>query len=131
MVLLCDIYSKHCYMANFSSLINTQGNLLSSLLRLKLLAGNSVIPILSAIHKKYINANWNALKPKHIIHQINGILELEAQIEMLRETQRKYNGILRLSSALTAQLTAAGHTQRALGEAFAELAQKSPELQNQ
>ncbi|KAL4717364.1 hypothetical protein ACJJTC_017251 [Scirpophaga incertulas] len=33
--------------------------------------------------------------------------ELEAQIEMLRETQRKYNGILRLSSALTAQLTAA------------------------
>lgn len=59
------------------------------------------------------------------------VIELEAQIEMLRETQRKYNGVLRLSTALTAQLTAAGHTQRALGEAFAELAQKSPELQNQ
>ncbi|XP_041983102.1 arfaptin-2 [Aricia agestis] len=57
--------------------------------------------------------------------------ELEAQIEMLRETQRKYTGVLRLSSALTAQLTAAAATQRALGEAFAELAQKSPELQHQ
>lgn len=57
--------------------------------------------------------------------------ELEAQIEMLRETQRKYNGVLRLSGALTQQLAAAAHTQRALGEAFAELAQKSPELQNQ
>lgn len=50
---------------------------------------------------------------------------------MLRETQRKYNGVLRLSGALTQQLAAAAHTQRALGEAFAELAQKSPELQNQ
>lgn len=57
--------------------------------------------------------------------------ELEAQIEILRETQRKYNGLLRLSSQLTAQLAAAGASQRALGEAFAELAQKSPELQNQ
>lgn len=57
--------------------------------------------------------------------------ELEAQIEMLRETQRKYNGVLRLAAALTQQLGAAAHTQRALGEAFAELAQKSPELQNQ
>lgn len=57
--------------------------------------------------------------------------ELEAQIEILRETQRKYNGLLRLSSQLTAQLSAAGASQRALGEAFAELAQKSPELQNQ
>lgn len=50
---------------------------------------------------------------------------------MLRETQRKYNGLLRLSSQLTAQLASAGASQRALGEAFAELAQKSPELQNQ
>lgn len=59
------------------------------------------------------------------------VAELEAQIEALRETQRKYNGVLRLAGALTAQLGAAAHTQRALGEAFAELAQKSPELQNQ
>ncbi|KAF9819638.1 hypothetical protein SFRURICE_005591, partial [Spodoptera frugiperda] len=57
--------------------------------------------------------------------------ELEAQIEMLRETQRKYAGVLRLSGALTAQLAAAAGTQRALGECFAELAQKSPELQTQ
>lgn len=63
--------------------------------------------------------------------QISSITELEAQIEMLRETQRKYNGVLRLSGALTQQLAGAAHTQRALGEAFAELAQKSPELQNQ
>lgn len=58
-------------------------------------------------------------------------IDLEAKIETLRETQRKYNGILRLSSALASQLTAAAHTQRALGDAFADLAQKSPELQNQ
>ncbi|CAG9135769.1 unnamed protein product [Plutella xylostella] len=57
--------------------------------------------------------------------------ELEAQIEMLRETQRKYSGILRLSLALAAQLAAAAGTQRALGEAFAELAQREPELQQQ
>ncbi|CAK1545799.1 unnamed protein product [Leptosia nina] len=57
--------------------------------------------------------------------------ELEAQIEMLRETQRKYLNVLRLSTALAAQLSAAAYTQRALGEAFAELAQKSPELQTQ
>ncbi|XP_013165928.1 PREDICTED: arfaptin-2 [Papilio xuthus] len=57
--------------------------------------------------------------------------DLEAKIESLRETQRKYNGVLRLSSALAAQLGAAQHTQRALGDAFADLAQKSPELQNQ
>lgn len=59
------------------------------------------------------------------------IVDLEAKIESLRETQRKYNGVLRLSSALAAQLGAAQHTQRALGDAFADLAQKSPELQNQ
>ncbi|KAJ0172424.1 hypothetical protein K1T71_012397 [Dendrolimus kikuchii] len=40
--------------------------------------------------------------------------ELEAQIEMLRETQRKYNGVLRLSAALAAQLAAAAHTQLTL-----------------
>ncbi|XP_050682027.1 arfaptin-2 isoform X1 [Leptidea sinapis] len=57
--------------------------------------------------------------------------ELEAQIEMLRETQRKYSNILRLSTLLATQLSAAATTQRALGEGFAELAQKSPELQNQ
>ncbi|CAG4988749.1 unnamed protein product [Colias eurytheme] len=57
--------------------------------------------------------------------------ELEAQIEALRETQRKYVHVLRLSGALAAQLAQAAATQRALGEAFADLAQKSPELQNQ
>lgn len=47
---------------------------------------------------------------------------------MLRETQRKYNGVLRLTVALTQQLAAAAQTQRQLGDAFAELAQRSPEL---
>ncbi|GBP70166.1 Arfaptin-1 [Eumeta japonica] len=57
--------------------------------------------------------------------------ELEAQIEMLRETQRKYAWVLRLSTQLANQLTAALSTQRGLGEAFAELAQRSPELQQE
>ncbi|CAG4990949.1 unnamed protein product [Parnassius apollo] len=57
--------------------------------------------------------------------------ELEVKIEALRETQRRYNGVLRLTTALAAQMTAASHTQRALADAFADLAQKSPELQNQ
>ncbi|NXX49869.1 ARFP2 protein, partial [Tricholaema leucomelas] len=58
-------------------------------------------------------------------------LELEAQIELLRETKRKYEGILQLARALTAHLCGLLQTQRALGEAFADLSQKSPELQEE
>ncbi|KAF2879185.1 hypothetical protein ILUMI_26985 [Ignelater luminosus] len=57
--------------------------------------------------------------------------ELEAQIEQLRETQRKYSNILRLSRALTSHFYHVVQTQHALGEAFSELAQKSPELQEE
>lgn len=57
--------------------------------------------------------------------------ELEAQIEQLRETQRKYSNILRLSRALTSHFYHVVTTQHALGEAFADLAQKSPELQEE
>ena len=56
-------------------------------------------------------------------------LQLEAQIEVLRDTQRKYENILKLSRALTNHFFQVVQTQRSLGDAFSELAQKSPELQ--
>lgn len=57
--------------------------------------------------------------------------ELEAQIETLRETQRKYGNILRLARALTSHFYHVIQTQSALGECFGELAHKSPELQEE
>uniref|UniRef100_A0A8C5T6L3 ADP ribosylation factor interacting protein 2 n=1 Tax=Malurus cyaneus samueli TaxID=2593467 RepID=A0A8C5T6L3_9PASS len=56
-------------------------------------------------------------------------LELETQIELLRETKRKYESVLHLARALTAHLYSLVQTQHALGDAFADLSQKSPELQ--
>ncbi|XP_077984477.1 arfaptin-2-like isoform X2 [Glandiceps talaboti] len=58
-------------------------------------------------------------------------LQLEAQIEVLRDTQRKYANILRLSRALTNHFYQVVQTQRALGDAFTDLAVKSPELQDE
>ncbi|XP_059819496.1 arfaptin-2-like isoform X3 [Hypanus sabinus] len=58
-------------------------------------------------------------------------LELEAQIEVLRDTKRKYENVLRLSRALTTHFYSLVQTQRALGEAFSDLSQKSPELQEE
>ena len=58
-------------------------------------------------------------------------LELEAQIEALRDTQRKYANILRLARALTNHFYHVVQTQRALGDAFSEMSQKSPELQEE
>ncbi|CAD7093425.1 unnamed protein product [Hermetia illucens] len=57
--------------------------------------------------------------------------ELEAQIEQLRETQRKYLSILRLTRALSSHFHHVVVTQHALAEAFSDLAQKSPELQEE
>uniref|UniRef100_A0A0A9Z841 Arfaptin-2 n=1 Tax=Lygus hesperus TaxID=30085 RepID=A0A0A9Z841_LYGHE len=57
--------------------------------------------------------------------------ELERQIELLRDTQRKYSNILRLSRALASHFYHVVQTQHALGEAFSDLAQKSPELQEE
>ncbi|XP_059488589.1 arfaptin-2 isoform X2 [Neocloeon triangulifer] len=57
--------------------------------------------------------------------------ELETQIEQLRDTQRKYANILRLARALSSHFHHVVQTQHALGEAFSELAQKSPELQEE
>uniref|UniRef100_UPI00398EBD4C arfaptin-2-like n=1 Tax=Pristiophorus japonicus TaxID=55135 RepID=UPI00398EBD4C len=58
-------------------------------------------------------------------------LELEAQIELLRDTKRKYENVLRLARALTNHFYNMVQTQRALGEAFSDLSQKSPELQEE
>lgn len=55
-------------------------------------------------------------------------LELEAQIELLRDTKRKYGSVLRLARALTNHFYNMVQTQHALGDAFADLSQKSPEL---
>lgn len=58
-------------------------------------------------------------------------LELDGKIERLRDTQRKYANILRLSRMLTQHYYSVVQTQRALGDSFSELAQKSPELQEE
>lgn len=55
-------------------------------------------------------------------------LELEAQIEILRDNKKKYENILRLAQTLSTQLYQMVHTQRQLGDAFADLSLKSLEL---
>lgn len=57
--------------------------------------------------------------------------ELEAQIEQLRDTQRKYLQVLRLTRALHSHFHHVVQTQHCLAEAFSDLAQKSPELQEE
>ncbi|XP_056592220.1 arfaptin-2b isoform X1 [Triplophysa dalaica] len=58
-------------------------------------------------------------------------LELEAQIEVLRETKRKYESVLHLARALTNHFYSMVQTQNALGDTFADLSQKSPELRDE
>lgn len=58
-------------------------------------------------------------------------LELETQIETLKDMQRKYANILRLARTLTNNFSQVVQTQRALGEAFAEQSQRNPELQEE
>lgn len=57
--------------------------------------------------------------------------ELEAQIEHLRDTQKKYLQILRLTRAFNSHFHHVVQTQHCLSEAFSDLAQKSPELQEE
>nr|CAG4638635.1 EOG090X0AQE [Cyclestheria hislopi] len=57
--------------------------------------------------------------------------ELEAQIEHLRDMQRKYFHILKLARALASHFQNVVIVQQGMGEAFADLAQKSPELQSE
>lgn len=56
-------------------------------------------------------------------------LELEAHIEVLRDTKSKYENILRLANALINHFQSMVQTQQALGDTFTDLSQKSPELQ--
>uniref|UniRef100_A0A3B3ZCF6 AH domain-containing protein n=1 Tax=Periophthalmus magnuspinnatus TaxID=409849 RepID=A0A3B3ZCF6_9GOBI len=58
-------------------------------------------------------------------------LELEAQIEVLRDTKRKYENVLRLARGLTNHFYNMVQTQHALGDTFADLSQKSPELRDE
>ncbi|KAF3847474.1 hypothetical protein F7725_020502 [Dissostichus mawsoni] len=58
-------------------------------------------------------------------------LELEAQIDVLRDTKSKYETILRLTTALTTHFQSMVETQQALGDTFSDLSQKSPELQDE
>ncbi|XP_077398127.1 arfaptin-2-like isoform X3 [Festucalex cinctus] len=57
--------------------------------------------------------------------------ELEAQIDLLRDTKSKYENILRLATALTNHFQSMVQTQQALGDTFTDLSQKSPELQDE
>ncbi|XP_039221520.1 arfaptin-1 isoform X3 [Crotalus tigris] len=54
--------------------------------------------------------------------------ELEAQIEILRENKKKYENVLKLAQTLSTQLSQMVHTQRQLGDVFADLSLKSLEL---
>jgi hypothetical protein len=54
--------------------------------------------------------------------------ELEATINHLRELKKKYENILGLSNSLSLYFTNIVTTQRQLGDSFADLATKSPEL---
>ena len=58
-------------------------------------------------------------------------LDLEGQIESLRDTQRKYANILHLARALSNHFYHVVQTQRSLGDTFASMSQKSPELQEE
>ncbi|XP_061100955.1 arfaptin-1 isoform X1 [Conger conger] len=55
-------------------------------------------------------------------------LELEAQIEILRDNKRKYEHVVKLAQTLANQLFQMIQTQRQLGDAFADLSLKSLEL---
>ena len=55
-------------------------------------------------------------------------LELESQIEVLRDNKRRYEHVVKLAQTLSTQLAQMMHTQKALGDAFADLSLKSPEL---
>lgn len=57
--------------------------------------------------------------------------ELESQVALLRDTQKKYLSILRLSKQLTQQLSSMLQTQRSLGDCFSDLGLKTPDLHDE
>ncbi|XP_037069980.1 arfaptin-2-like [Pollicipes pollicipes] len=58
-------------------------------------------------------------------------VELDAQIERLRETQKEYLNVLKLARALSSHFCNMLNTQLQLSEQFTELGQHSPELQDE
>jgi len=57
--------------------------------------------------------------------------ELEKRITVLRETQQRYQNLLKLARQFQNQFTSMMNTQKLLSESFAELSMKSPELQDE
>jgi DNA-binding transcriptional regulator GbsR (MarR family) len=57
--------------------------------------------------------------------------ELESQVAVLKETQKKYLNILRLAKQLAQQFSAMLLTQRSLGDAFSDLGLKTPDLHDE
>lgn len=57
--------------------------------------------------------------------------ELEKHIQSLRETQLRYNNLLKLAKQFSLQFQNILVTQKLLGEAFTELSVKSPDLQEE
>lgn len=55
-------------------------------------------------------------------------VELEAQIDILRDNKKKYQHVIRLAQTLASQLSQMMQTQKQLGDAFSDLSLKSPEL---
>ncbi|XP_077460616.1 arfaptin-1-like isoform X2 [Stigmatopora argus] len=55
-------------------------------------------------------------------------LDLEGRIEVLRDNKRKYQNLIKLAQTLAAQLAPVLRTQKQLGDAFADLSLKTPEL---
>ncbi|XP_051561004.1 arfaptin-1 isoform X1 [Myxocyprinus asiaticus] len=55
-------------------------------------------------------------------------LELEAQIELLQDNKRRYEHVIKLAQTLAIQLGQMLLTQRQLGDTFADLSLKTPEL---
>ncbi|KAM9434085.1 arfaptin-1 isoform 5-T6 [Clarias gariepinus] len=55
-------------------------------------------------------------------------LDLEARIDVLRDNKRKYEQVVKLAQTLANQLAQMMQTQRQLGDAFADLSLKTPEL---
>lgn len=57
--------------------------------------------------------------------------ELESQVAVLKETQKKYLGILRLAKQLSLHFSTLLQTQRSLGDAFSDLGLKTPDLHDE
>lgn len=55
-------------------------------------------------------------------------LDLEARIEKLRDLRSRYENVTKLAQTLASQTAQVTQTQRLLGDVFADLSLKTPEL---